>query len=211
MGNDCPGPWYSAVISSLVWLDPPPVSWALNGLDDSSVCMNSSMLSFNPKNSLYWWVQMKLKSAPALLIRGQMQARNFSALVPFFFFNSEMLASHTVPHIQVPWVGWFFFCFFCLCYLTQKVWLYSVSVSRFPLCGVHPWLSACAHGGMCAMHDLFGQCILRSGSECPSSHCVGVHVSVYCISVLFCPDWLICKKHLLAQALPLLCSMLLSC
>lgn len=69
----------------------------------------------------------------------------------------------------------------------------------------------CAHGGVCAMHDLFGQCILRSGSECPSSHCVGVHVPVYCISVLFCPDWLICSKHFLAAARLLFSSMSLSC
>lgn len=62
------------------------------------------------------------------------------------------------------------------------------SCITFPLCGVHPRISVRTHGGVCAMHDLFGQCIRRSGSECPSSHCVGVYVSVYCISVLFCPD-----------------------
>lgn len=58
----------------------------------------------------------------------------------------------------------------------------------FPLHGVHPWAYAggCVHDY--AMHDLFGQCILRSGSVCPSSHCVGVRVSVYCVSVLFCLD-----------------------
>lgn len=62
---------------------------------------------------------------------------------------------------------------------------FQYSCITFLLCGVHPRISVCAHGGVCAMHDLFGQCILRSGSECPSSHCVAVHVSVYCISVLF--------------------------
>lgn len=81
----------------------------------------------------------------------------------------------------------------------------------FPLCGVHARVSACAHGGMCAMRDLFGQCILRSGSECPSSHCLG---ACMCLCIAFqCYFVLIdlSAKHLLALALLLFRSMLFSC
>lgn len=134
MGNDCPGPWYSAVISSLVWLDPPPVSWALNGLDDSSVCMNSSMLSFNPKNSLYWWVQMKLKSAPALLIRGQMQARNFSALVPFFFQLWNVSITHCSSHSSAV-SRMIFFYFFLPVLLNTK----GLTLQRFCIAFPFMW------------------------------------------------------------------------
>ncbi|KAK5888186.1 hypothetical protein CesoFtcFv8_016710 [Champsocephalus esox] len=42
----------------------PPISWAMNWLDDSPVCMHSSMFSPNPKNSLYSRAQSEFKSAP---------------------------------------------------------------------------------------------------------------------------------------------------
>lgn len=97
------------------------------------------------------------------------------------------------------WVGWFFFPNGLPVLLNTRGLTSQHYCITFPLCRVHPRVSVYAHRGMCAVHDLFGQCILRSGSECPSSHCVGVHVSVYCISLLFCPDWLICKNIFLLE------------
>lgn len=39
--------------------------------------------SLNLKNSLYWWVQMRLKSAPALFMLGQIQPRTFAVRPSF--------------------------------------------------------------------------------------------------------------------------------
>lgn len=58
-GECCPAVWYIALVLSshwLVWLAPLSVNLTLDRLDDSLVCMDSSVISLNPKNSLFWWL-----------------------------------------------------------------------------------------------------------------------------------------------------------
>ena len=135
-------------------------------------------LSLYPENSLYWWVQMKLKSAPMLLIKARCRPRTSAVRSHFVqFWNGSIRPSCTVACLL--WVGCFFpiDCPHCL---------------TFQLCIIFPlWRCTSMGFSVCTVNDLFGQCNQRSGSRRPSSHCVGMHVCAYSISALFCPDWLL--------------------
>lgn len=149
--------------------------------------------------------------SPTTLVQGQMQANNSSSPVPFCPKYNMLAFSHHTVFLTFMWSEPGGFPLGLAVLLSTRGLTFQLSCITFPLCGVRPQVSMCAHGGVCAMHDLFGQCILRSGSECPSSHCVGVHVSLYCISVFFFVLIDLPMKTFSCSSLLLFSSMLCSC